>query len=320
MSQQTLHQPVMLDEVIDTLGPRDGGFYIDATFGNGGYSRAILQAANCHLMAIDQDPDAIERGQPLVSEFAPRFNLRQGRFSQMAEWADEFAPDGLDGIVFDLGVCSTQLDQAERGFSFQKDGPLDMRMSQSGTDAADFINQADEKDIADVLYHYGDERASRRIAKAIIKARAEEPITRTLKLAEIIRSVLPYPKPGQSDPATRSFQALRIYINEEMREIDEALIAAQNLLRPDGILVVVTFHSLEDRHVKRFLTKAAGKTANPSRHVPEVTKPETYFALLGRKPQLPTDTEIASNPRSRSAKLRAARRLADEPTSLREFG
>ena len=320
MSQQTLHQPVMLDEVIDTLGPRDGGFYIDATFGNGGYSRAILQAANCHLMAIDQDPDAIERGQPLISEFAPRFNLRQGRFSQMAEWADEFAPDGLDGIVFDLGVCSTQLDQAERGFSFQKDGPLDMRMSQSGTDAADFINQADEKDIADVLYHYGDERASRRIANAIIKARAEEPITRTLKLAEIIRSVLPYPKPGQSDPATRSFQALRIYINEEMREIDEALIAAQNLLRPDGILVVVTFHSLEDRHVKRFLTKAAGKTANPSRHVPEVTKPETYFALLGRKPQLPTDTEIASNPRSRSAKLRAARRLADEPTSLREFG
>ena len=320
MSQQTLHQPVMLDEVIDTLGPRDGGFYIDATFGNGGYSRAILQAANCHLMAIDQDPDAIERGQPLVTEFAPRFQLRQGRFSQMADWADEFAPEGLDGIVFDLGVCSTQLDQAERGFSFQKDGPLDMRMSQSGTDAADFINDADEKDIADVLYHYGDERASRRIAKAIIKARAEEPITRTLRLAEIIRSVLPYPKPGQSDPATRSFQALRIYINEEMREIDDALLAAQNLLRPEGILVVVTFHSLEDRHVKRFLTKAAGKTANPSRHVPELTKPETYFALMGRKPQLPTDTEIASNPRSRSAKLRAARRLADEPTSLREFG
>ena len=320
MSQQTLHQPVMLDEVIDTLGPRDGGFYIDATFGNGGYSRAILQAANCHLMAIDQDPDAIERGQPLVTEFAPRFQLCQGRFSQMADWADEFAPEGLDGIVFDLGVCSTQLDQAERGFSFQKDGPLDMRMSQSGTDAADFINDADEKDIADVLYHYGDERASRRIAKAIIKARAEEPITRTLRLAEIIRSVLPYPKPGQSDPATRSFQALRIYINEEMREIDDALLAAQNLLRPEGILVVVTFHSLEDRHVKRFLTKAAGKTANPSRHVPELTKPETYFALMGRKPQLPTDTEIASNPRSRSAKLRAARRLADEPTSAREFG
>ena len=320
MSQQTLHQPVMLDEVIDTLGPRDGGFYIDATFGNGGYSRAILQAANCHLMAIDQDPDAIERGQPLVTEFAPRFQLCQGRFSQMADWADEFAPEGLDGIVFDLGVCSTQLDQAERGFSFQKDGPLDMRMSQSGTDAADFINDADEKDIADVLYHYGDERASRRIAKAIIKARAEEPITRTLRLAEIIRSVLPYPKPGQSDPATRSFQALRIYINEEMREIDDALLAAQNLLRPEGILVVVTFHSLEDRHVKRFLTKAAGKTANPSRHVPELTKPETYFALMGRKPQLPTDTEIASNPRSRSAKLRAARRLADEPTSVREFG
>ena len=320
MSQQTLHQPVMLDEVIDTLCPRDGGFYIDATFGNGGYSRAILSAADCHLMAIDQDPDAIARGQQLVQEFAPRFTLQQGRFSQMAEWTDEFAPDGLDGIVFDLGVCSTQLDQAERGFSFQKDGPLDMRMSKSGTDAAKFINHADEKDIADVLYHYGDERASRRIAKAIVKARALEPITRTLQLAEIIRSVLPYPKPGQSDPATRSFHALRIYINEELREIDDALEAAQNLLREDGVLAVVTFHSLEDRHVKRFLTKASGKIANPSRHVPEVTKPHIYFDLLGRKPQLPTDTEIANNPRSRSAKLRAARRLGNEPAPLREFG
>ena len=320
MRQQTLQQPVMLDEVIDTLCPRDGGFYIDATFGNGGYSRSILQAADCHLMAIDQDPDAIERGQSLVKEFAPRFSLQQGRFSQMSEWADEFAPDGLDGIVFDLGVCSTQLDQAERGFSFQKDGPLDMRMSQSGTDASDFVNEADEKDIADVLYHYGDERASRRIAKAIVKARENEPITRTLQLAEIIRSVLPYPKPGQSDPATRSFQALRIYINEELREIDDALEAAQSLLRTDGILVVVTFHSLEDRHVKRFLTKAAGKTANPSRHVPELAKPKAYFALLGRKPLLPTETEIANNPRSRSAKLRAARRLDDQPATQREFG
>jgi len=320
MSQQTLHQPVMLDEVIDTLCPRDGGFYIDATFGNGGYSRSILQAADCHLMAIDQDPDAIERGRSLVKEFAPRFSLQQGRFSQMSEWAEEFAPDGLDGIVFDLGVCSTQLDQAERGFSFQKDGPLDMRMSQSGTDASDFVNEADEKDIADVLYHYGDERASRRIAKAIVKARENEPITRTLQLAEIIRSVLPYPKPGQSDPATRSFQALRIYINEELREIDDALETAQSLLRTDGILVVVTFHSLEDRHVKRFLTKAAGKTANPSRHVPELAKPKAYFALLGRKPLLPTDTEIANNPRSRSAKLRAARRLDDQPAAQREFG
>ena len=320
MSQQTLHQPVMLDEVIDTLCPRDGGFYIDATFGNGGYSRSILQAADCHLMAIDQDPDAIERGRSLVKEFAPRFSLQQGRFSQMSEWAEEFAPDGLDGIVFDLGVCSTQLDQAERGFSFQKDGPLDMRMSQSGTDASDFVNEADEKDIADVLYHYGDERASRRIAKAIVKARENEPITRTLQLAEIIRSVLPYPKPGQSDPATRSFQALRIYINEELREIDDALETAQSLLRTDGILVVVTFHSLEDRHVKRFLTKAAGKTANPSRHVPELAKPKAYFALLGRKPLLPTDTEIANNPRSRSAKLRAARRLDDQPAAQRELG
>ena len=314
MTGQTLHQPVMLDEVVETLQVKEGGHYIDATFGNGGYSRAILASANCQLMAIDQDPDAITRGQPLVEEFAPRFTLAHGRFSQMRDLLDQHyqandIADGVDGIVFDLGVCSTQLDQAERGFSFQKDGPLDMRMSQDGLDAAEVVNTASESEIADILYNYGDERASRRIARAIIKARSNAPITRTLQLAEIIRSVMPRPKPGQSDSATRSFQALRIYVNQEMAEIEEALEAAQALLKPGGMLVVVTFHSLEDRLVKRFIASRGGKVSRPSRHLPELDEAPIFFEMITRKPLLPTDDEIATNPRSRSAKLRAARRL-----------
>lgn len=315
MSSQTLHQPVMLDEVVSTLAPRDGGHYIDATFGNGGYSRAILQSADCHLMAIDQDPDAIARGQNLVEEHAPRFTLAHGRFSQMDDLLGHHHPqaatDGVDGIVFDLGVCSTQLDQAERGFSFQKDGPLDMRMSQDGLDAAEVVNSTAETDLANILFTYGDERASRRIARAIVKARNEAPITRTLQLAEIIHSVMPRPKPGQSDSATRSFQALRIYVNQEMAEIEQALEAAQALLKPDGLLVVVTFHSLEDRIVKKFIANRGGKVARPSRHLPELEEAPVFFQMVTRKPLLPTDDEIATNPRSRSAKLRAARRLHD---------
>ena len=314
MSEKTLHQPVMLDEVISTLAPKVDGYYIDATFGNGGYSRAILEAAPCHLMAIDQDPDAIARGQSLVAEFAPRFTLAHGRFSQMKDLVhdaqDNKMQKGLDGIVFDLGVCSTQLDQAERGFSFQKDGPLDMRMSQQGRDASEVVNHASEKDIADILYNYGDERASRRIARAIVKARTQAPITRTLQLADIIRSVMPRPKPGQSDSATRSFQALRIYINQEVAEIEEALEAAQALLKPEGVLVVVTFHSLEDRIVKQFMAKRGGKVARPSRHLPEVEEAPQYFTILHRKPLLPSANEIEHNPRSRSAKLRAATRTS----------
>ena len=320
MVAQTLHQPVMLDEVVETLQVKQGGHYIDATFGNGGYSRAILQSADCQLMAIDQDPDAIIRGQPLVEEFAPRFTLAHGRFSQMQDLLDHHydAPDiagGIDGIVFDLGVCSTQLDQAERGFSFQKDGPLDMRMSQDGLDAQEVVNTASESEIADILYRYGDERASRRIARAITKARTDAPITRTLQLADIIRSVMPRPKPGQSDSATRSFQALRIYVNQEMAEIEEALEAAQALLKPDGMLVVVTFHSLEDRLVKRFIAARGGKVSRPSRHLPEADEVPVFFEMVTRKPLLPTDDEIATNPRSRSAKLRAARRLATSGTA-----
>ena len=316
MSQTDLHQPVMLDEVLSTLQPRDGGLYLDATFGNGGYSRAILEAADCQLLAIDRDPDAIARGQSLIAEAGGRFHLAQGPFSEMIALSAALcethpaAKDGFDGIVFDLGVCSTQLDQAERGFSFQKDGPLDMRMSQDGLDAADVVNGYKEAEIADILYHFGDERASRRIARAIVKARDSAPITRTLELAEIIKSVMPRPKPGQSDPATRSFQALRIFVNQEMAEIDQALAASEQLLKPGGHLVVVTFHSLEDRHVKRYLTKATGKTSRPSRHLPDLDETPALFDALTRKPLIPTDEEIARNPRARSAKLRAACRLA----------
>ena len=312
MDDAMLHQPVMLDEVIATLAPKDNGHYIDATFGNGGYSTAILEAADCHVMAIDQDPDAITRGQPLIEAFAPRFSLAHGRFSQMRDLFSALHDkyDGsCDGIVFDLGVCSTQLDQPERGFSFQKDGPLDMRMSQDGPDAMTLVNEASESELADILYTYGDERASRRIARAIVKARASTPITRTLQLAEIIHSVMPRPKPGQSDSATRSFQALRIYVNQEVAEIEEALAAALHLLKPDGLLVVVTFHSLEDRLVKRFIAEKSGKVANPSRHLPQLDHAPAYLSMVTRKPLAPSTDEITTNPRSRSAKLRAARRL-----------
>lgn len=326
MLAPTLHQPVMLDEVISTLSPKAGGFYIDATFGNGGYSAAILQAANCQLMAIDQDPDAITRGQKLVQEYAPRFHLAHGRFSEMEALLGKSEGDdsqkhehGVDGIVFDLGVCSTQLDQAQRGFSFQKDGPLDMRMSQDGLDAQDVVNETSEADLADILYRYGDERASRRIARAIVKARTETPITRTLQLAEIIHSVMPRPKPGQSDSATRSFQALRIYVNQEMAEIEDALEAAQKLLKPDGVLVVVTFHSLEDRLVKQFIATRSGKVSRPSRHMPDIAQAPSYFSMITRKPLLPTANEIATNPRSRSAKLRAALRLANTSPAVSQL-
>ncbi|MGC6530601.1 MAG: 16S rRNA (cytosine(1402)-N(4))-methyltransferase RsmH [Candidatus Puniceispirillaceae bacterium] len=319
MAEMTLHQPVMLDEVITTLAPKADGRYIDATFGNGGYSRAILEAAPCHVMAIDQDPDAIARGQSLVASYSPHFSLAHGRFSNVKDLyhatyqiGDDAAPS-LDGIVFDLGVCSTQLDQAERGFSFQKDGPLDMRMSQSGLDAEEVVNSLSESDLADILYRYGDERASRRIARAIVKARGEAPITRTLQLAEIIHSVMPRPKPGQSDSATRSFQALRIYVNQEMAEIEQALDAAQALLKPDGLLVVVTFHSLEDRLVKHFIATRSGKIAKPSRHLPETDIPPVFFEAVTRKPLLPSDQETTTNPRARSAKLRAARRINHIP-------
>ena len=318
MSEASLHIPVMLDEVICALAPADNGLFIDATFGNGGYSRAILSSAACSVAAIDRDPDAILRGQELIDASNDRLLLHEGPFSQMAEMMENTSFSKVDGIVFDLGVCSTQLDQPKRGFSFRQDGPLDMRMSKDGTDAAHIINYYGEADIANILWRYGEERASRRIARAIVQARLTAPIERTGQLTNIIHSVMPRPKPGQANSATRSFQALRIYVNAELEEIEAALLAAEKLLKPGGILAVVSFHSLEDRIVKLFLADRSGAKARPSRHLPDVA-PETLptFILTPRKPIPPTEAEMSLNPRSRSAKLRVAQRT-DAPVTMQE--
>ena len=305
---QALHLPVLLREVVTALAPADGGLYLDATFGNGGYSEAILEAAACTVMAIDRDPDAIARGEALTTRFGDRMQLLQGCFSDMSSLAGEEAVGTLDGIAFDLGVCSTQLDQPERGFSFRADGPLDMRMSKSGESAEDVVMTLDERALAQILWDYGEERASRRIARAIVRARDETPITTTSQLAAIIHAVMPAQRPGQIDPATRSFQALRIHVNRELQEVEDGLAAAEAMLKPGGIMAVVSFHSLEDRIVKRFLTDRSGGGGRPSRHLPDIERPDPTFELVQRKPILPTDEEAATNPRARSAKLRVARR------------
>jgi 16S rRNA (cytosine1402-N4)-methyltransferase len=260
------------------------------------------------VIAIDRDPDAIQRGQPMLAEFAGRFSLVGGCFSEMINLLDSGTE--LDGAAFDLGVCSTQLDQPERGFSFRTDGPLDMRMSKSGDSAADVVMQADERMLAQILWDYGEEKASRRIAKAIVSARREDLITSTSQLAAIIHAVMPAKRPGQIDPATRSFQALRIYINRELDELTEGLVAVEAMLKPGGILAVVSFHSLEDRIVKRFLTARSQAAARPSRHMPDIDGPAPTFELLSRKAVVPSASEQAENTRARSAKLRVARRTA----------
>ena len=302
------HHPVLVVEVIEALSPKSGAVYVDATFGRGGYSRAILDAAPCHVVAIDRDPDAISAGQNMISEYQGRLTLREGRFSDLKDILHQLTLPAVDGIVFDFGVSSPQLDQADRGFSFKQDGPLDMRMEKTGVSAEDFINSADEKDIADVLWRFGEERASRRIARAITRSREESPIRTTFELARLIRGVLPRPKPGQIDPATRSFQAIRIHINEELAEIDAALPAALASLRTDGRLAVVAFHSLEDRLVKTFMINEAGKGPRPSRHLPDLPEHPPRLELITRKPITASKEEMEINPRSRSARLRVATR------------
>lgn len=296
------HIPVLLRPLLAAVSPVTG-VWLDGTFGAGGYTRGLLAAGADKVVAVDRDPLAFEMAAGWAADFGDRIEMVEGVFSRLDEYAS-----GLDGIVLDLGVSSMQLDQAERGFSFLRDGPLDMRMSQSGQSAADIVNEADESVIADILFHYGEERASRRIARAIVRARAEDPITTTLRLAEIIESCLPRPKPGQSHPATRSFQGLRIAVNEEYRELFEGLMAAERALRPGGMLAVVTFHSIEDRMVKRFLQMRAGRTGGGSRYAPEVQSDAPQFELVTRKAVGPDDEELAENPRARSAKLRVARR------------
>jgi 16S rRNA (cytosine1402-N4)-methyltransferase len=304
------HVPVMLSEVIGLLAPRDSGRYLDGTFGGGGYAEAILAAASCTLWAIDRDPDAIARGASLAARY-PGLHLIHGQFGDMLALLAERGVAALDGVVLDLGVSSFQLDQAQRGFSFRADGPLDMRMDRSGQTAAELVNTLPERELADTLFQLGEERASRRIARAIVAAREDGPITSTAQLAGIIRSVLPPDRSG-IDPATRSFQALRIRVNDELGEIERGLAQAGELLAPGGRLIVVSFHSLEDRLVKRFMTEAAGRAPAPSRHDPRglAARQIPRFRLLTARPLRPGAEEIAANPRSRSARLRALERLA----------
>lgn len=319
MSTAHGHIPVMLDEVLATLAPRDGGVYLDGTFGGGGYARAILQQAQCTLWAIDRDPEAIERGAAIMAEFPGRLHLLHGEFADMDVLLDQAGVTVLDGVVLDLGVSSFQIDDPDRGFSFRFDGPLDMRMGKYGISAADLVNTLPEAALADVLYELGEERASRRIAKAIVAARLEAPIATTGRLASVIRSVMPRDKSG-NDPSTRSFQALRIKVNDELGQIGRALEQAAGLLAPDGRLVVVAFHSLEDRIVKRFMTEASGRTGGPSRHNPGglFTREAPHFRLLTGRALRPGSAEADANPRSRSARLRALERL--QPTAGHDKG
>lgn len=308
------HVPVMLQEVVSALAPHDGGIYLDATFGGGGYSAAILEHALCQVLAIDRDPDAIERGASLVARYLGRLRLLLGQFGDMVSLLEAAGVSALDGVVLDLGVSSFQLDDPARGFSFRADGPLDMRMGKHGQTAADLVNRLPEATLADVLYDFGEERASRRIARAIVAARAEAPIETTGRLAAIIRSVLPPDRSG-IDPATRSFQALRIKVNDELGQIQAALAQAADLLAPEGRLVVVSFHSLEDRIVKRFMADAAGRGAAPSRHDPGrmMAAKAPSFRLITGKAMRPGDAETRANPRARSARLRAIQRLPIPP-------
>ncbi|MCG6558310.1 16S rRNA (cytosine(1402)-N(4))-methyltransferase RsmH [Ruegeria sp. 1NDH52C] len=294
------HIPVLLRPLLAAVAPVSG-VWLDGTFGAGGYTRGLLAAGADRVIAVDRDPLAFELAADWAGEYGDRLVMQQGVFSRM----DEYASD-LDGVVLDLGVSSMQLDLAERGFSFMKDGPLDMRMSQEGPSAADLVNTATEAELADILFHYGEERASRRIARAIVKARADAPIETTLQLAAIVESCLPRPKPGQSHPATRSFQALRIAVNAEYDELFEGLMAAERALKPGGKLAVVTFHSIEDRMVKRFLQARAGRSGRANRYAPETVEDAPRFELLTRKAVGPDDQELAENPRARSAKLRVA--------------
>ena len=298
------HIPVLLAPIL-AAGPVTG-VWLDATFGAGGYALGLLQSGAARVIGIDRDPAAHAMATPLLAQYAGRLTLVLDAFSNLATVADV----ALDGVVLDLGVSSMQLDQAARGFSFQKDGPLDMRMSSTGETAADLVNSAAEETLADVIFHYGEDRAARRIARAIVTARETAPITTTLQLADTVASVLPRPKPGQSHPATRAFQAIRIAVNTEFSELVEGLAGAERALKPGGLLAVVTFHSLEDRIVKRFFQSASGSEPAANRYSPARSETTARFTMVTKGAVTADEAELAANPRARSAKLRMARRTA----------
>lgn len=297
------HVPVLLAPLLAAVAPVTGR-WLDGTFGAGGYARGLLGAGADLVIGVDRDPSALRMAGPMQVEFGARLRLVEGTFSDLASYAD----GSLDGVVLDLGVSSMQIDQAERGFSFQKDGPLDMRMSGQGESAADLVNTASEETLADILYHYGEERMSRRIARAIVGARTTAPITTTLRLSEIVGFCLPRPKPGQAHPATRSFQAIRIAVNAEFAELEQGLAAAEAVLKPGGRLAVVTFHSLEDRIVKRFFQLRSGGEAQSNRYAPARAEDAPRFEVITKRAVTADGDELARNPRSRSAKLRVGRR------------
>ena len=318
------HVPVMLAEVLDALQPRDGGIYVDGTFGAGGYTRAILQTKRARVVAIDRDPSAILSGQNLVAEMQGRLTLLEGRFSGMQELLDEAGVTSADGIVLDIGVSSMQLDEAARGFSFMRDGPLDMRMAQKGASAADAVNTLPQETLSNIIYIFGEEPKARSIAKAIAAARAEAPITTTMELVRAVERATGRQRPqDRTHPATRTFQALRIHVNGELDELVEALHAAELMLNPGGRLVAVSFHSLEDRIVKRFFASRAGKLPTASRHKPDLALgPPPSFELPFKGHIGASDAEAYANPRARSAKLRAGIRTAAPPmpSIAREIG
>jgi 16S rRNA (cytosine1402-N4)-methyltransferase len=307
------HAPVLLAETIDALAPHDDGIYVDGTFGRGGYTRALLDRARCRVFAIDRDPEAVASGAALARAAGGRLTLIEGSYGDMATLLGTAGIAAVAGIALDLGPSSPQLDDPARGFSFRGDGPLDMRMARHGTTAADLVNTLPEAALADIIFLYGEERFSRRIARAVLAARAAAPIRRTGELAAIVRKVVPA-QPGGIDPATRTFQALRIAVNDELGELERGLAAAERLLAPGGRLVIVSFHSLEDRRVKTFLRQRSAAAPRGSRHLPAAGgETAASFSLLTKKAVRPGEAELTRNPRARSARLRAAERTAAPP-------
>lgn len=308
------HIPVLLSEVVEGLCPRDGGLYVDGTFGAGGYTHALLNAANCTVWAIDRDPEALERGHALADLFPGRLNLVHGRFGDLASLLTDAGVTAVDGIALDLGISSMQVDDRSRGFSFLRDGPLDMRMEKSGMSAADAVNSLPEAELEDIIRKYGEERYARRVAHAIVMARKTRPFSRTIHLADTIRAEVRRSQDG-IDPATRTFQALRIYVNDELGELERGLLGAERLLAPNGRLAVVSFHSLEDRIVKTFIRDRSGSAPNPSRHRPVVTDSgkTMTFSQVNSRAITPSKREVRDNPRARSARLRVAERTSVPP-------